>query len=273
VLLLIEAKPEAEEICKTIKEIAAALMAGVGPQRSRKIWAASSDLAREHFLGDRLFVVREGAVRFLMGGSLFMLYEEGDLLGLDLQQNLSGVSFATDFAVTVEEFSREQFLKTVLGHPELSKLWLEYLNLQARLFLLVSAQQMKSTLQTETAVDQYKKGDVIIKQGSQGREVFTMIEGSADVMVDGVKVGEIRPNQIFGALAAMTGTHRSASVVAQQDCTVVSLPEDHFIDLIRSRPETVMQLCREMAETIMALNHKVVEGVKPPLASSLKSRN
>lgn len=271
-LLLIESKPEAEEICRKIKEISAALIAGVGPQRTRRIWAASEDLAREHFSGDRLYVIREGAVRFLMGGSLFMLYEENDLLGLDIQQNLSGVSFATDFAVTVEEFSREQFLRTVLGHPELSKLWLEYLNLQARLFLLVSAQQMKSSVQSETAVEQYKIGDVIIKQGSQGRDVYTLIEGGADVMVDGIKVGEIRPNQIFGALAAMTGTDRSASVVAHKECTVVSLPEDHFIDLIRSRPETVMQLCREMAETIMALNHKVVEGVKPQLAASLKSK-
>jgi CRP/FNR family transcriptional regulator, cyclic AMP receptor protein len=269
-LLLIEAQAEAEEICHRIKEISAALIAGVGPQKTRKIFSASEDLAREHFSGEKFFVVREGAVRFLMSGSLFMLYEEGDLLGLDIQQNLSGVSFTSDFAVTVEEFSKADFLRVTLGNPELSKMWLEYLNLQARLFLIVSAQQMKAGLKLESEVEQFKKGEVIIKQGSQSRDVFTLVEGAADVLVDGVRVGEIKSNQIFGALAAMTGTARSASVVARQDCTVVSLPEDHFVDLIRSRPETVMQLCKDMAETIITLNNRVVEGVKVKTPSTKK---
>jgi len=261
-VLLQELSEEGEKICHRIKEITQALMQGVGPQKTRRILAASADLSATHFNDDKLFMIQEGAVRFVMGRQLFMLLECGDLMGLDLQQNLNGAQFSTDFALHVEEFSKKDFLKVVLGNPELSKLWLEFLNLQARLFLIVSAQQLKAGAQLQTNVDHYKKGEVILKQGSHGRDVYTLVEGTAEVLVDSVKVGEIKQNNIFGALAAMTDTPRSASVVAREDCTVVSLPEDHFLDLIRSRPETVLQLCRDMAQTIISLNARVVEGVK-----------
>ena len=263
-VLLQEMSEDGERICHRIKEITQALMLGVGPQKTRKILPASADISSTHFSDDKLFMIQEGAVRFVMGRQLFKLLESGDLMGLDLQQNLNGVQFSTDFALHVEEFSKQDFLRVVLGNPELSKLWLEFLNLQARLFLLVSAQQMKAGVQRETSVDHYKKGEVILKQGSHGKDVYTLVEGTAEVLVDSVKVGEIRSNHIFGALAAMTNTPRSASVVASEDCTVVSLPEDHFLDLIRTRPETVMQLCRDMAQTIISLNSRVVEGVKIP---------
>lgn len=259
-----EVSEESEKICHRIKEITQALMVGVGPQKTRKILPASSDVSATHFDNEKMFMIQEGAVRFVMGRQLFMLLESGDLMGLDLQQNLSGAQFSTDFALHVEEFSKQDFLNVVLGNPELSKLWLEFLNLQARLFLSVSAQQMKAGVQHETSVDHYKKGEVILKQGSSGKDVYTLVEGSAEVLVDNIKVGEIQNNHIFGALAAMTNTPRSASVIAREDCTVVSLPEDHFLDLIKSRPETVMQLCRDMAQTIISLNARVVEGVKIP---------
>lgn len=261
-VLLVESQAECEELLKKIKELGGALLSGVGPERTRKMHPATSDLSKEHWGEGKLYVLQEGAVRFTMQGKLFMLYEEGDFLGLDIQRNIQGAEYSSDFAIQVEEFSRDEFLRIILANSQLSKMWLEYLNLQAKLFLVLSGHLLKTGFQPETSIEQFGKGHVIIKQGSQGKEVFTLVEGAADVLVDGVKVGEIGANQIFGALAAMTNTPRSASVVAREACTVVSLTEDHFIDLIKSRPETVMHLCKDMAETIIGLNHRVVEGKK-----------
>ena len=255
---LIDVRGECDELAAQIKDLSKKILSGVGPQRKIIEWKASSNLAKEFFSNEKFFVLLDGALRFSINGQLFFLMEEGDWLGLDIQESLEGASFSSDFAIKVEEFSKKDFLRAVLGHPQLSQLWVEYLNLQARLYLSLSGSLVKSSLEPSTSFEQFSKGQTIIKEASTGREVYTMIEGTAEVFVKGTKVGEVKPNQIFGALAAMTNTPRTATVIASSDCTCMSLPEDQFLDLVRTKPETVLQLCRDMAVTIVEINQKVL---------------
>lgn len=244
----------AEEGVQLLKKV---LGAAKTPSKEATL-QASSDVVKDYFEDDKLYLISEGAVRFSIEGQLFMLFEEGDLLGIDVQRNLESTNISTDFAIKVKVLSKKKFLEIVLGDAELSALWLEYLNSQARLFLRLSGSFLKGGLEPETQFENLNKGDTIIEQGTQSTEVFTMIDGAADVLVDGVKVGEVAEGEIFGCLSAMTDTPRSATVIATTNCMVVRLPEDQFLDLIKSRPETVMSLCRDMANTIVGLNKKVV---------------
>lgn len=255
---LVEIPEDCIHLAKEGDALLQKIISGVGSERKTESLAASQDFVRDHFQEDKLFVIREGAVRFSIEGQLFMLFEEGDLLGIDVQRNLQSTQFSSDFATKVESFSKTQFLDLVLKNKELSNLWLEYLNSQARLFLRLSGSFLKAGMEPETEFQNFTKGQSIIEQGTKSCDVYTMIEGQADVLVDGVKVGEIKEGEIFGALAAMTGTSRSATVLATTHCLVVQLPEDQFLDLIKARPETVVSMCRDMAKTIVGLNQKVV---------------
>lgn len=104
----------------------------------------------------------------------------------------------------------------------------------------------------------YAAGETIIAQGDTADLVYTLIEGSADALCDGVKVGEIHQNEIFGALAVFTRQKRIASVVAKTDCTVMMVNKDDFVQLIYEQPHLSIGLIEEMAAKINELNNQLL---------------
>jgi CRP-like cAMP-binding protein len=101
-------------------------------------------------------------------------------------------------------------------------------------------------------------GDVLIAQGQQGSDVFTLIDGALDVVVDGIKVGHIDHGDIFGVISALADSPRSASIIAAADSLVLKLPREEFLQLMKSRPATVIELIRSMARALVGANDKVV---------------
>ena len=72
-------------------------------------------------------------------------------------------------------------------------------------------------------------------------------------------VGEINTDEIFGAIAALTATRRTASIIAKTDCTALVVQSDRFKNLITVRPDTVTKLVEDMARTIISCNAKIVD--------------
>lgn len=104
----------------------------------------------------------------------------------------------------------------------------------------------------------YAAGDIIIAQGDEADLVYTLIEGQADAVCDGVKVGEIHQNEIFGALAVFTRQPRIASVVARTECSVMMVNKDDFIQLIYDQPQIAVGLIEEMTAKINELNNQLL---------------
>jgi CRP-like cAMP-binding protein len=72
-------------------------------------------------------------------------------------------------------------------------------------------------------------------------------------------VGEIHEHEIFGAMAALTQSSRTATVVANTDCMLMVVPGDQFIELVKSQPRTCLALFENMAHKILALNQRLVD--------------
>jgi CRP/FNR family transcriptional regulator, cyclic AMP receptor protein len=109
-----------------------------------------------------------------------------------------------------------------------------------------------------TGFSNFAPGETIIHQGNPADLVYTLIEGSADAICDGIKVGEIHQNEIFGALAVFTRQPRIASVVARTDCTVMMVNKDDFIQLIYQQPQISVGVIEEMAAKINELNNQLL---------------
>jgi len=85
-----------------------------------------------------------------------------------------------------------------------------------------------------------------------------LIEGHADVLVDGKKVGEVLSDEIFEAMAAFSDTARNVTVRATKSCVVLSLPAQQFIGLMSSRPATVLKLINDMARALVTANKTLI---------------
>ena len=83
----------------------------------------------------------------------------------------------------------------------------------------------------------YPAGATIIEQGDDTTDVYTLIEGRAIAIQDGRKIGDIQQGEIFGAIAAFTGSKRRASVVATKDCVLRAIKQDTFVSMVETQPE------------------------------------
>lgn len=63
-------------------------------------------------------------------------------------------------------------------------------------------------------------GEVLVRQGTSGREVFVITAGSASVRIDGHEVARLGPGAIFGEIALLEHRPRTATVVAIEDSRV-----------------------------------------------------
>ena len=130
---------------------------------------------------------------------------------------------------------------------------------RTRLFLLsLLAQHVTPTPSPHTGFRRFHQGETIINEGEAAEFVYTLLEGRAEVFAADVKVGDIGTDEIFGAMAALAGTPRSATVKAATDCQVMMVARDEFYLLVNSHPQLFINLLRDMARVIVSLNEKVV---------------
>lgn len=84
----------------------------------------------------------------------------------------------------------------------------------------------------------YRSGDVILKQGSEGDYFYVLIRGSALVAretplsKDGIKLAELKVGDTFGEEALISDAKRNATVTMQTDGAVMRLGKDDFKTLL-----------------------------------------
>ena len=105
----------------------------------------------------------------------------------------------------------------------------------------------------------FSAGDVILKEGEFGQEVLCLVDGDADVIAHGTKVGKVKNEEIFGALAALTGAPRMASVVAAKPTTCMVFERDDFEDLLRSHTALMSKLLEDMARAMHEANATIAK--------------
>jgi len=82
----------------------------------------------------------------------------------------------------------------------------------------------------------WPQGKAIAKQGQPGREFFVIVEGSADVSIDGKKVGALGPGDFFGEMALLTDKPRAATVTPMSPMRVLVIVDRAFRRLLRDDP-------------------------------------
>jgi cyclic nucleotide-binding protein len=65
-----------------------------------------------------------------------------------------------------------------------------------------------------------KKGRAVVEQGAPGDELFLLLDGVLDVIVDGEPIAEVGPGAILGERALLEGGRRTATLQARTKCRV-----------------------------------------------------
>ncbi|MFC3852075.1 cyclic nucleotide-binding domain-containing protein [Salinispirillum marinum] len=200
-----------------------------------------------------------GSMHGVIGERGVVEYEHGDLVGLT-----NGYALP-DFGCIAQQSSLLNVYNVgdVLRHLHLSK----QRAAQWTAYLLTQLSYLQQAIQVEPRDDasnhngflSFAPGEVMIHEGELAGEVYHVVEGHADVYRGETKVGEVLPGELFGAMAMLCGTPRTATVIARDDMLVAVVPQADFRSLIARHPETAVILLENMARAINDLNDRLRE--------------
>lgn len=205
-----------------------------------------------------VYFIKEGLLKETLDRRIVVNHEEGDLVGLDRLYLKQSTHISTGFAIIVDEYDGLVLLDYIQSDQQRLHAWNQYLISMFKAYQLLAASYKHEELEFHPEIREYEKDQIIIQEGATEDEVFTLISGSAQVIVGETVVGQVNRDEIFGAIAALTGTPRTATVIATSNCTVLVVRSDRFKHLLTTRPDTVEKLIEDMARSIVSSNEKIV---------------
>lgn len=108
-------------------------------------------------------------------------------------------------------------------------------------------------------------GQTVVAAGEDGTLMYMIRSGTVEVQVNGIPVEEISDGGIFGEMALLERSTRSANIVAKTDVHAVPLDEKKFMALMGKVPHFNLMIMRLLARRIRKMNSKlaVLQAVKP----------
>ena len=125
-----------------------------------------------------------------------------------------------------------------------------------------------------TAVRKVSKNAEIFKKGDDAQSMFVVLEGSFQVILDDdgkqLTVANIWPGEYFGEMSLFTGAPRSATIVAQNDSTVIEIGKKTVEGLFNSHPSFANTIANIIEER-MAINSKKITEENNAVQSTAKT--
>jgi CRP/FNR family transcriptional regulator, cyclic AMP receptor protein len=106
-------------------------------------------------------------------------------------------------------------------------------------------------------VREFKAGDVIFKQGDAAHELFVVRSGEVEIRLGNRLLETLSEYSIFGEMALIDASPRSATAVARTDAKLVAVSEKQFLFLISNTPHFALNVIRVMARRLRATNQSL----------------
>ncbi len=113
-------------------------------------------------------------------------------------------------------------------------------------------------------VQNFKPGDILMKQGEEGHCMLVLSEGWVQVFDGELKLADLEPVNIIGELSLLSSEPRSATVVAATDIVVLQLEKDAF--------DLVLEDNYELSRTINLILINRMKNQNKYMANEMKSK-
>jgi CRP-like cAMP-binding protein len=104
---------------------------------------------------------------------------------------------------------------------------------------------------------EFKEGEIIFNQGDPGDSLYSIIEGTVDIIANGKVVSTLEQQSIFGEMSLIDKSPRSATAIAKTDCKINKIDEKRFIFLVQQAPYFAFDILSVLANRIRELNEKI----------------
>jgi hypothetical protein len=217
---------------------------------------------------DHTVVFDSSLIWWVVSGSATLEYHQKQLLSVH-SDDILGPWFASVSPLRIGAsgscqcellgFRQDFIWKIVSASAPKMRLWTQLQMAMCNKFFSEFAEFQATSVAPSPQYRHFAPGETIIIEGQEGNEVFVLTDGAAEVSVRGDRVGEIHQDEVFGALAALTEGVRTATVVATKPCDCMVFPKQEFRELLRTNPNLMEKLFRDVARALHNLNDSVVK--------------
>jgi len=110
---------------------------------------------------------------------------------------------------------------------------------------------------SDVPVRKVPAGETILVEGSPAQEMYLLRKGRAEIRVKDQPVEEVNAGGIFGEMALIDQSTRSATVVATEDSEIIPINERLFVILVQDAPYFALDVMRTLVERIRAMNRRI----------------
>jgi Cyclic nucleotide-binding domain len=93
-------------------------------------------------------------------------------------------------------------------------------------------------------------GKTVFAQNDEGDRFYVIVDGTAEVLGDGVAVATLGPGEVFGEIALLRRVPRTATVRASTDLLLQSLTSDRFLTAVTGVPASAHQAWAHVDERL-----------------------
>jgi CRP/FNR family transcriptional regulator, cyclic AMP receptor protein len=110
--------------------------------------------------------------------------------------------------------------------------------------------KVKGVFLNSKTIREFPSGGIIFEEGSEGDEMFGIVEGEVEVRMPGGLVRKLGVDETFGEMAIIDSTTRSATAVAAIDTKLAVIDRQTFLFLVTETPMFALQVMSTMAERL-----------------------
>lgn len=234
------------------------------------IFAENEKASRILLKRDRMYLLVEGQVALTAKGNPIGAVKVGEIFGemaaiSDSPRSATAVARSPCRLISLDD---KQFYSALQKKPEFALMMLGVMiqrlrGLIARLSGVPLGAQAKESRVFDKAIvaslqqglgDQatvrYERGKVIMVAGQTGALMYIVLEGRVSISIRGAVVERVAPGGVFGEMALVDQSPRSANAVAETDCALLAINRQVFLNLVRSNPQFGISLLGAMAERV-----------------------
>ena len=100
----------------------------------------------------------------------------------------------------------------------------------------------------------FTKGKTIFQEGEQGDEFFIVVRGRVEIRSGERHFETLEADGIFGEMALIDDSPRSATAVALTDVTLAPIKENQFLFLVQNTPFFALCVMRVLARRLRRQN-------------------
>jgi CRP/FNR family transcriptional regulator, cyclic AMP receptor protein len=98
----------------------------------------------------------------------------------------------------------------------------------------------------------YSAGEVVFEEGSVAHHMYGVVSGKVEVRKGDRVLTTCEPDDVFGELALIDHTTRTATAVAIEDSELALIDEHRFLFLVHETPMFALQVMSALGERLRA---------------------